>query len=80
MLFISGIFEHHAGMRSFGMDAETLQGVMDGTLSDESGLRISIFAMDITGILGVLLLWLAAGLTFVTGLDYFNKARPYLKD
>ncbi|MFV0335892.1 MAG: CDP-diacylglycerol--glycerol-3-phosphate 3-phosphatidyltransferase [Tropicimonas sp.] len=29
---------------------------------------------------GVALLWVAAVLTFLTGLDYFNKARPYLKD
>ncbi|NDR57267.1 CDP-diacylglycerol--glycerol-3-phosphate 3-phosphatidyltransferase [Aliiruegeria sabulilitoris] len=80
VLFISGIFEHHAGALSFGMDASTFQGVMDGSLADEIGLRASMYAMDFTGMLGVLLLWVAAALTFVTGLDYFNKARPYLKD
>ncbi|RYH07294.1 CDP-diacylglycerol--glycerol-3-phosphate 3-phosphatidyltransferase [Tropicimonas sp. IMCC6043] len=29
---------------------------------------------------GIALLWFAAVLTIVTGLDYFNKARPYLRD
>jgi len=32
------------------------------------------------GITGFVLIWIAAGLTFVTGLDYFLKARPHLKD
>ena len=30
--------------------------------------------------LGLWLLWLAAGLTLITGFDYFRKAMPYLKD
>jgi CDP-diacylglycerol--glycerol-3-phosphate 3-phosphatidyltransferase len=29
---------------------------------------------------GLLLIWIAAGLTAVTGWDYFDKARPYLRD
>ncbi|NIY73545.1 CDP-diacylglycerol--glycerol-3-phosphate 3-phosphatidyltransferase [Marivivens donghaensis] len=29
--------------------------------------------------IGVVLLWIAAALTFVTGMDYFRKAMPYLK-
>lgn len=80
VLFISGVFEHHVGTLSSSMDVASLQGVMDGSLADESGLRASIFAMKISATLGVVLLWLAAALTFITGLDYFNKARPYLKD
>mgnify|MGYP003626172846 CR=1 FL=1 len=32
------------------------------------------------GITGFVLIWIAAGLTFVTGFDYFLKARPHLKD
>jgi CDP-diacylglycerol--glycerol-3-phosphate 3-phosphatidyltransferase len=33
-----------------------------------------------SGRIGMVLLWVAAILTFVTGLDYFAKARPFLKD
>lgn len=29
---------------------------------------------------GLLLIWIAAGLTAITGWDYFDKARPYLRD
>jgi CDP-diacylglycerol--glycerol-3-phosphate 3-phosphatidyltransferase len=29
---------------------------------------------------GLLLIWVAAGLTAATGWDYMSKARPYLKD
>ena len=29
---------------------------------------------------GIILLWIAAALTVVTGWDYFAKARPYLRD
>ncbi|MDV7142748.1 CDP-diacylglycerol--glycerol-3-phosphate 3-phosphatidyltransferase [Tropicimonas sp. TH_r6] len=80
VLFISGIFEHHAGMLSFGMDAEMLDGVMSGAVSDENGLRLYMILLSVTWYLGVALLWIAAALTFITGLDYFNKALPYLKD
>ena len=30
--------------------------------------------------LGLLLIWIAAGLTFATGWDYFRKSLPYLRD
>lgn len=29
---------------------------------------------------GITLLWIAAGLTLITGVDYFVKALPFLKD
>lgn len=80
ILFLSGIFEHHAGMASFGMDAELVGAVLAGEVSDEVGLRASFRAFKLFWWLGIALLWIAATLTFVTGLDYFNKARPYLKD
>ncbi|MEE3071174.1 MAG: CDP-diacylglycerol--glycerol-3-phosphate 3-phosphatidyltransferase, partial [Pseudomonadota bacterium] len=33
-----------------------------------------------SGYAGIALLWLAAALTLITGLDYFRKAMPYLKE
>jgi len=33
-----------------------------------------------SGQIGLALLWIAAVLTFLTGLDYFNKAKPFLRD
>lgn len=35
---------------------------------------------DNSGTAGIVLLWLAAGLTFLTGWDYFRKAMPFLKE
>jgi cardiolipin synthase len=29
---------------------------------------------------GLILLWLAAGLTLITGWDYFRKAMPFLRE
>ncbi len=34
---------------------------------------------QISWFVGVVLLWVAAFLTFITGMDYFRKALPYLK-
>jgi len=33
-----------------------------------------------SGQIGLWLLWIAAALTLITGIDYFNKALPHLKD
>lgn len=35
---------------------------------------------DLATQLGLLLIWLAAALTAITGWDYFDKARPFLRD
>ena len=44
------------------------------------GLRLIDQAARWTWWIGVGLLWIAAALTLVTGLDYFRKALPHLKD
>ena len=33
-----------------------------------------------SGQIGLWLLWMAAALTLITGIDYFRKAIPHLKD
>ena len=50
------------------------------TATDADGWSVAMLGFYATWYLGVILLWAAAVLTFLTGLDYFNKARPYLKD
>ena len=50
------------------------------TATEADGWTVAMFGYYATWYLGVILLWAAAVLTFLTGLDYFNKARPYLKD
>lgn len=80
VLFSIGIFEHQFGMRSFGMDAVTVGAILTGAEADEVGLRFYWNLTRAAWWVGVMLLWSAAALTFVTGLDYFRKALPYLSD
>ena len=79
VLFGTGIFEHMYLERVVGMDAATVQEIFDGG-DDPSGLRLIDLAASVTWWVGVGLLWLAAVLTLLTGLDYFRKAMPHLRD
>ncbi|NRB33161.1 MAG: CDP-diacylglycerol--glycerol-3-phosphate 3-phosphatidyltransferase [Rhodobacteraceae bacterium] len=79
-LLAQGIFEHYVVMRSWGMDGQIIAQIMAGGVSDDTGLRGVFYAMRITGDCGLWLLWLAAVLTVVTGVDYFRKALPHLKE
>jgi len=80
VLFAQGIFENSFGMRTFGMDREMVGAIMSGDQPDLLHLRFLWQATAWSYNIGVALLWLAAGLTFITGLDYFIKARPLLRD
>jgi cardiolipin synthase len=53
---------------------------LSGAESDVLGLRWKHDAMIWSGQIGLWLLWLAAGLTLYTGLDYFIKALPFLRE
>jgi CDP-diacylglycerol--glycerol-3-phosphate 3-phosphatidyltransferase len=79
ILFGTGIFEHMFVERSFGMDAATIAEILEGG-DDPQGLRLVQTAYWLTWWVGVGLLWIAAFLTLVTGVDYFRKALPYLRD
>jgi CDP-diacylglycerol--glycerol-3-phosphate 3-phosphatidyltransferase len=80
VLFSQGMFEHYVGMSTIGMDGEIISNVLNGQEDDAHGLIWKVDAMVWSGRIGMLLLWIAAILTFVTGLDYFAKARPFLRD
>jgi CDP-diacylglycerol--glycerol-3-phosphate 3-phosphatidyltransferase len=80
VLFSQGMFEHYVGMSTIGMDGEIISNVLNGQEDDVHGLIWKVDAMVWSGRIGMLLLWIAAILTFVTGLDYFAKARPFLRD
>ena len=80
VLFAKGVFEHHLGMGAWGMDDATVQGILNGDIEDVNGLRWFYSGMIYTWWTGVVLLWIAAILTLITGWDYIQKARPYLRD
>lgn len=80
VLFAKGAFEHYLIERSTGMDDATFDAVLAGTMDDPLGLRTLALGWDICWYGGIGLLWIAMVLTVLSGVDYFLKARPYLRD
>ncbi|NCQ25517.1 MAG: CDP-diacylglycerol--glycerol-3-phosphate 3-phosphatidyltransferase [Rhodobacteraceae bacterium CG17_big_fil_post_rev_8_21_14_2_50_63_15] len=80
VLFAQGVFEHYFGMSVFGMDNHMVISIIEGREDDVHGLLWKYNGMVWTGHVGIWLLWIAAGLTLVTGIDYLTKSIPYLKD
>ena len=79
VLFSQGVFEHYFGMSVWGMDADMVRAILIGEEPDLQGLWWKFFGAEWAGLIGLWLLWTAAGLTLLTGFDYFRKALPYLK-
>ncbi|MDA9223437.1 CDP-diacylglycerol--glycerol-3-phosphate 3-phosphatidyltransferase [Tateyamaria sp.] len=79
VLFSQGVFEHYFGMSVWGMDADMVRAILIGEEPDLQGLWWKFFGAEWAGLTGLWLLWIAAGLTLLTGFDYFRKALPYLK-
>jgi CDP-diacylglycerol--glycerol-3-phosphate 3-phosphatidyltransferase len=79
VLFAKGAFEHFIIEQSIGMDQAIVDGIMDGTIEDVVGLRWKELGWDLSSYGGIGLLWIAAFLTLITGLDYLRKAMPFLK-
>ncbi|WP_172299480.1 CDP-diacylglycerol--glycerol-3-phosphate 3-phosphatidyltransferase [Pseudoruegeria sp. HB172150] len=80
VLFAKGIFEHNMIQQTEGMDRATVAAILEGSAPDEAGL-VGIFAAAwYTWWAGVVLLWIAAALTLITGWDYFRKSLPFFQD
>lgn len=80
VLFAQGVFEHYLVMSSIGMDAAIVRDILTGQEEDLLGLRWKQFGMVWAGNLGIVLLWVAAVLTVITGWEYFRKAMPFLTE
>lgn len=80
VLFSHGVFEHYLGMSAYGMDQATVNAVFAGSAPDLQGLLWKHTAMEWAGGLGLVLLWVAAAMTLITGVDYLMKALPHLKE
>jgi len=80
LLFAWGLFDHYFLMQTFGMNGEIVGGILDGTIPDELGLVWKFQGLMVVSYGGIVLLWLAALLTLISGYDYFRKALPYLKE
>ena len=80
VLFATGIFEHNIIDRTVGMDDFVVQQIVNGEVADEVGLMFNLNGAYYSWWGGVILLWIAAALTLVTGLDYFRKSMPFLRE
>ncbi len=80
VLFSQGVFEHYLGMSVFGMDETMISAILNGEEEDVLGLGWKLTGMEWAGRIGLWLLWIAAALTAVTGVDYLIKAMPHLKE
>ncbi len=80
VLFAKGVFEHYFVMNSWGMDATLIDSILSGQEQDVLGLGWTYNGMVASWWSGVVLLWVAAALTLITGMDYFKKALPHLKE
>ena len=80
VLFAQGVFEHYFGMSVYGMDDAMVSDILSGREEDVLGLWWKAAGMVWTGHVGMWLLWLAATLTLLSGVDYLSKALPHLKD
>jgi len=80
VLFSEGLFEHSFGIRTMGMDSQMILDILTGREEDHLGLVWKYNAMIWSWWIGIVLLWIAATLTLLTGFDYFRKALPLLRD
>ncbi len=80
LLFGWGLFDHYFIMQTLGMSPEIVAGILSGEIPDSVGLQWKYQGLIGVSYGGLVLLWIAAGLTLITGWDYFRKAMPYLKE
>ena len=80
VLFAKGAFEHFLIEQTIGMDQELIDAILNGEVADEVGLRWKELGWVTCWYGGITLLWIAAILTLITGWDYFQKAKPYLRE
>ncbi|MEM7240611.1 MAG: CDP-diacylglycerol--glycerol-3-phosphate 3-phosphatidyltransferase [Pseudomonadota bacterium] len=80
VLLSFGLFQHYFGMAQLGMNPEIANDVLNGTLEDAVGLRWKYTGYIWSFWAGIVLFWIAAGLTLISGLDYLRKAMPFFKE
>lgn len=79
LLLAAGAFASvHDGWR-LALGPEIYAGIAAGDIADGIGLGRTVFLENATFALGLLMLWIAAALTVLSGADYMRKAMPYLE-
>ena len=79
-LFSQGIFQYYLEIEFWGMNRDMLDTAISGITSERESLTWVYWGAYLFWIIGVLFLWIAGILTFITGIDYLKKSLPYLKE
>lgn len=79
-LLVSHLINVELAMNTFAMDPDYVAQIHAGNVPEENGLYNLMVAYKWITDAGFYLLWLAAALTFLTGLDYFRKALPFIRE
>lgn len=79
-LLLGHMLQFYVAGNMFGMEAEYAWAVIDGDIEDDSNLRVLFLSFKTATYAGLGLLVLAALLTLITGLDYFRKSLPFLRE
>ncbi len=80
VLFLGTGLEYLNGVAMQGMTPDEYAAAVNAGLADPVRACGRRDCASLAGDAGLILMWIAALLTAITGLDYFNKSRPFLKD
>jgi CDP-diacylglycerol--glycerol-3-phosphate 3-phosphatidyltransferase len=80
VLFLGTGLEHLEGIARQGLTTDEYANLVTQGLADPIRSCGARGCSSYATILGLALIWVAAGLTAITGWDYFTKSMPYLKE
>ncbi|NBE07069.1 CDP-diacylglycerol--glycerol-3-phosphate 3-phosphatidyltransferase [Paragemmobacter ruber] len=80
ILFLGTGLEHMEGIARHGMTVEQYAELVTQGLADPIRSCGTRGCSSYATLVGLVLIWVAAILTLVTGWDYFRKSLPYLRD
>ena len=80
VLFLGTGLEHLEGIARRGLTAEQYADLVNQGLADPIRSCGTLGCSSYATWVGLVLIWIAAVLTFVTGWEYFRKSLPYLRD
>lgn len=80
ILFLGTGLDYLEGIHLQGMTADAYARAVDQGLADPVRTCFSRDCGGVATVSGLLLIWVAAALTLITGWDYFRKALPMLRE
>ncbi|MCF1707806.1 CDP-diacylglycerol--glycerol-3-phosphate 3-phosphatidyltransferase [Tabrizicola sp. J26] len=80
VLFLGTGLEHQEGIMRQGLTVQEYSDLVSQGLADPIRSCGARGCSSYATLVGLVLIWIAAALTFVTGWEYFRKSLPYLRD